>query len=97
MDGANLFPAGTLGRMHEILDRAFELLGADVVLGHAKDLDRDGAAGHIAAGKGVLDYDHYLRLFRKVHFDGPLILHSLEENEVGECVALLRDKLASAG
>ena len=37
MDGANLFPAGTLPRMREILAEAFELLGRDMVIAHAKD------------------------------------------------------------
>lgn len=93
MDGANLFHAGDLPRMHVILGEAFDLLGPDVVLGHAKDLDRDGAAGQLAAGKGVLDYDYYLGLFKKVGFDGPLILHSLTEADVGGCVEFLREKL----
>ena len=93
MDGANLFHAGELARMHEILDEAFELLGPYIVLGHAKDLDRDGEAGQIPAGQGLLDYDHYLALFRQVGFRGPLILHSLQEADVVGCVAFLREKL----
>jgi sugar phosphate isomerase/epimerase len=94
MDGANLFHAGELPRMHEILDEAFELLGPEIVLGHAKDLDRDGEAGQIPAGQGLLDYDHYLALFWKAGFHGPLILHSLEEADVAGSVAMLREKLA---
>ena len=93
MDGANLFHGGELPRMGEILDEAFELLGGEIVLAHAKDLDRDGQAGHVAAGKGLLDYDHYLRLLKQVGFDGPLILHGLAEDEVSECVEFLREKL----
>src|SRR5688572_11773921 len=38
MDGANLFPAGTLPRMREILGEAFDLLGEAIILAHAKDL-----------------------------------------------------------
>ena len=94
MDGANLFHGGELARMDEILAEAFELLGLDIVLAHAKDLDRDGEAGQIAAGRGLLDYDCYLRLFEKVGFHGPLILHSLAESEVAGSVAFLREKLA---
>ncbi len=93
IDGANLFHAGELPRMHEILAEAFELLGEEIVAGHAKDLDRDGQAGHVAAGRGVLDYDCYLGLFRKVAFDGPLILHGLAEADVPDCVEFLREKL----
>jgi sugar phosphate isomerase/epimerase len=89
MDPANLFHAGELPRMHEILDEAFELLGRDLVLAHAKDLTRDGEAGHAAAGQGRLDYNHYLALLRSVGFDGSLILHGLEESQVDRCVAFL--------
>jgi len=92
MDGANIFHAGELQRMREILDEAFELLGKDIAISHAKDLTHDGEAGNVAAGKGVLDYDHYISLLRAVGFNGPLILHGLKEAEVGECVAFLRKK-----
>jgi sugar phosphate isomerase/epimerase len=97
MDGANLFHTGELPRMREILDAAFELLGPDVVLAHAKDLDRDGEAGQVAAGRGLLDYDYYLALLGKIGFTGPLILHSLEESDVPGCVAMLREKLGKKG
>jgi sugar phosphate isomerase/epimerase len=96
IDGANLFHAGELPQMREILDEAFELLGHEIVVAHAKDLDRDGWAGQVPAGRGLLDYDHYLRLLRKVGFDGPLILHSLAEGEVSRCVKFLRERLQAA-
>ena len=93
MDGANLFQAGRLAEMREVLDQAFALLGDQIVIAHAKDLSRDGDAGHEAAGTGLLDYDHYLSLLGTVGFDGPLILHSLNEVQVDTCVAFLKQKL----
>jgi sugar phosphate isomerase/epimerase len=93
MDGASLFHAGELPRMREILDEAFALVGKDISLAHAKDLSRDGEAGHEAAGQGLLDYDHYLALLRRVGYDGPLILHGLTEEQVDACVEFLRGKL----
>jgi hypothetical protein len=30
--------------MRKVLDEAFELLGSDIALAHAKDLDKDGEA-----------------------------------------------------
>jgi sugar phosphate isomerase/epimerase len=95
MDGANLFHAGELPRMREVLHEAFELLGKDIALAHAKDLSRDGEAGHEAAGTGLLDYDHYLALLRSAGYEGPLILHGLTEAQVDGCVAFLRGKLSS--
>jgi sugar phosphate isomerase/epimerase len=93
MDPANLFHAGELPRMREVLDEAFALLGRDVVLAHAKDLSHDGEAGHEAAGRGVLDYDRYLARLKSAGFTGPLILHGLAEGQVGESVAFLRRKM----
>ena len=96
IDPANLFHAGELPRMKEILDEAFALLGRDIVLAHAKDLDHDGEAGHKAAGQGLLDYDRYLALLRKYGFKGPLLLHGLTAGQVPGCMAFLRAKLASS-
>jgi sugar phosphate isomerase/epimerase len=93
MDGANLFYAGELERMHAVLDEAFDLLGKDIVLAHAKDLSHDGDAGHEAAGEGVLDYDHYLPLLHAHGFRGPLILHGLTEGQVAKSVRFLQEKL----
>ncbi|HEU4324730.1 MAG TPA: sugar phosphate isomerase/epimerase [Roseiflexaceae bacterium] len=92
IDGANLFRAGELPRMREVLDEAFVLLGDDIVLAHAKDLRRDGEAGDAAAGTGLLDYDHYLALLRGVGYTGPLILHGLAEGEIAQSVAFLLGK-----
>jgi sugar phosphate isomerase/epimerase len=96
IDGANLFHAGELPRMREILEEAMALLGREIVLAHAKDLSRDGEAGHEAAGTGLLDYDRYLALLRSTGFTGALILHSLKEAQVPGCVTFLRGKLAAA-
>ena len=70
MDPANLFHAGELPRMKEILDEAFALVGKDIVLAHAKDLDHDGEAGHKAAGQGVLDYDRYMACYASMSSKG---------------------------
>jgi sugar phosphate isomerase/epimerase len=94
IDPANIFHAGELPRMKEILDEAFALLGKDIVMAHAKDLDHDGDAGHLAAGQGKLDYDRYLSLLHAYDFKGPLLLHGLSEAQVPGCVAFLREKLA---
>lgn len=96
LDPANLFHSGELPRMNEILDEAFALVGKDIVLAHAKDLDHDGEAGHKPAGHGVLDYPRYLRLLRQYQFEGPLLLHGLTAAQVPGCMAFLRAKLAAS-
>lgn len=93
MDGANIFHTGELAKMRAMLDEAFELLGPDIALAHAKDLIRDGAAGDRAAGSGVLDYGYYLALLERAGYRGPLIMHSLHEDEVARTVAFLEEKM----
>lgn len=93
MDGANIFHKGELPQMRKILDEAFALLGEDIVLAHAKDLDRDGEAGHLAAGTGLLDYDQYLRLLKECGYSGAVVLHGLSEKQVPYCVNFLQEKI----
>lgn len=95
MDGANVFPRGTIHRQREILDDAFDLLGDRIALAHAKDLSRDGEAGHEAAGTGLLDYDYYLYLLRQSGYKGAVVLHSLTPEQVPGCVRFLQEKMRS--
>jgi len=99
MDAANLFdaedPARRLSRSEEVLDEAFELLGEDLVLAHAKDVKGWGEV--VAAGKGDLDYALYLKRLSEAGYGGPLVMHGLAEEEVDSSLAFLRRKLAEVG
>ena len=95
MDAANLFHPGDLPRMNEIMDEAFDLLGGDIALVHAKELGPDGHAGGLSLGTGALDWNRYLSLLRSATFDGPLIMHGFEERAVAASMKFLREKLAS--
>jgi sugar phosphate isomerase/epimerase len=90
IDGANLFHTGKLPHMREILDEAFQLLGDSIRLAHAKDLERDGGDGDLAAGQGVLDFEYYLYLLHEIGFDGSIILHSLSETQLPSSVEHIR-------
>jgi sugar phosphate isomerase/epimerase len=96
MDGANIFQRGQLPNMRKVLDEAFDLLGSDIALAHAKDLDKDGEAGHVAAGRGRLDYGYYMELMGRSGFDGAIILHALKPAEAKERLAFVRS-VAPAG
>ena len=85
MDAANIFGENDLSRMTEVLDEAFELLGEHVAVAHGKDLDHGGDAGHLAAGTGKLDYDHYVKLLCDLPFEVSVILHGLSEDQVAWC------------
>ena len=95
MDGANLLGANQLPQMQQILSKSIDLLAKDIVMVHAKDLAADSAQGHVAAGQGCLDYDHYLACLEKAGFEGPLILHGLSESQVGRSVSFLKSKLCA--
>jgi sugar phosphate isomerase/epimerase len=94
LDAANLFHPGDLPRTAEILDEAFDLLGGDLVLAHAKELAPDGQAGGLALGAGALDWAGYVARLRAVKFAGPFILHGFEERDAAASVKFLRDKVA---
>lgn len=91
-DAANLLQPYTLKMQDQILSSAVGLLGADIVVAHAKDLTSDPCAGHVAAGRGGLDYGLYLSLLKGAGFKGPVILHSLSEEEVPAAVAFLQKR-----
>ena len=95
MDAANLFGEGELPRMAEILDEAFDLLGDHIAIAHGKDLDRDGDAGHLAAGTGKLDYARYVAHLCSLPFEVAVILHGLREDQVAGSVAMLNRHAAA--
>jgi sugar phosphate isomerase/epimerase len=94
-DPANLFEVASLAEQRDIVSRAIDLLADRIVMGHAKDRDASGAFA--TAGKGVLDYPHYLGRLAAAGFDGPLVTHGLAESEAPGVAAFLRRTMAEAG
>jgi sugar phosphate isomerase/epimerase len=88
LDPANIINGRSPAAIPDVIDDAFDLLEAHIVIAHAKD--KDAADGFRAAGTGVLDYPRYLRRLHEMHFDGALVIHSLDEGEVDACVQYLR-------
>lgn len=79
LDPANLLTPVTVSEQRTILDEAFDLLAPDVVVAHAKDLSKNG---DVAAGRGLLDYQHYFELLRKHRLSVPIIVHEVEEPDI---------------
>lgn len=92
VDAANLILPGRLAQQRETLERAFELLGDRLVLAHAKDVLDDGTV--VPAGRGGLDYEHYVSLLRQAGYDGALVLHGLTPDEVPASAAFLAGQLS---
>lgn len=90
MDGANLFRREQVPRMGEVLREAFDALGKDIVLAHAKDFSLGENMAFVAAGEGELDFPLYIRLLKDSGYRGPLILHGLSQAQIEKSVAFLK-------
>lgn len=82
MDGANLFRPEQVSRMYKVLDEAFELLGNDIVIAHAKDFRYTNQISYAAVGEGNMDFGYYVHLLKQYKYDGALIMHGLSESQV---------------
>lgn len=85
IDPANLFHPGETAHREDVLGEAFDLLGGDIMLAHAKDFR-----------EGIVPWAHYIQLLRVNGFAGPLVLHGMPEEEVNNDVAFLRQKMTEA-
>jgi sugar phosphate isomerase/epimerase len=87
LDPANLFEVAPLDRQRDILSQAVDLLADSIVMAHAKD--RDPTGGFATAGKGVVDFPHFLARLRGAGFDGDLVTHGLTAAEAPGVAAFL--------
>ena len=93
IDPANLISQGC--NQKEVLDEAFALLADSIVMAHAKDRNSDFQV--CAAGKGVLDFEYYLRCAKQSGFTGPLVMHGLDEIDLAFSREFLRQTLVNVG
>jgi sugar phosphate isomerase/epimerase len=91
LDPANLFETADLPAQRRIVAEAIDLLGPDIVMCHAKDRAPDGSFA--TAGKGVLDYPHYIARLRAAGFNGDLVTHGLSAGEAPGVARFLRGLL----
>ena len=87
IDPANIVRRDEVHRVGAILQEALAILGPSVVVAHAKDIAHDQTDELSPAGQGLPYIPEYIRLLHQAPFDGPLILHSLHENDVDASVA----------
>ncbi|MCF3642049.1 sugar phosphate isomerase/epimerase [Rhizobium sp. TRM95111] len=92
LDPANLFEVATLEEQRRIVAAAIDLLADRIVMAHAKDRDPDGSFA--TAGKGVLDYEHYIGRLEAIGFDGSLVTHGLAAQEAAGVAGFLKRHLA---
>ncbi len=92
IDPANLFEAATLEQQRDLVSSAIDLLADRLVLAHAKDRTPDGR--FTTAGRGVLDYPHYIERLRSAGFTGCLLTHTLSAHEAGDVARFLSGLLS---
>lgn len=90
LDGANLVEPHDLTNVRSVLQEAFDLLGPDIGLVHAKEIPNHPSSREEAAGAGQLDWDSYFRGLRSIGFGGPIVLHNLAPSQVDDSVRFLR-------
>jgi sugar phosphate isomerase/epimerase len=78
-DAANLLTLSTVECQRSVLAEAFDLLGPDIAVFHAKDL---AVEGDVAAGRGLLDYRLYFELIAGLGAPVPVIIHEVAEDDV---------------
>ena len=76
LDPANLFEVATLADQRDLLSRAVGAAGGPDCDGPCQG-SRCGAGGFATAGKGVVDFPHFLGALRVAGFDGDLVTHGL--------------------
>lgn len=91
LDAANLFEQISLAEQKHLVSQAVESVAEHLVMAHAKDRMADGS--FTTAGKGVLDYSHYLQALSDCGFEGPLVTHGLPAEDAPRVAKFLRKKL----
>ncbi|MEP7453894.1 sugar phosphate isomerase/epimerase [Phyllobacterium sp. SB3] len=94
-DPANLFETEEAPTRRLIVENAIDLLKDRIEIAHAKDRNADG--NFATAGKGVLDYGHYLAALEKAGFEGSLITHGLASGEAEGVAVFLKTTLSKGG
>jgi sugar phosphate isomerase/epimerase len=88
MDAANLLPPESQARQREVVSEAVALLGADLALVHTKDVGPSGEA--VAAGRGVVDFRHFLKQVLASGYRGPLVSHNFPQRDAASVSNYLR-------
>ena len=88
LDPANLAEVTAPSDRRNIIAEAINLLADRIVMAHAKDRNADGSFA--TAGKGVIDFPHFLRELEAAGFNGSLVTHGLADAEAAEVATFLK-------
>ncbi len=86
LDPANIVLSDRTRTPLDVLQEAFEMLGSDIALAHAKDLSPNGQ--FCAAGSGIVPWVEYWTLLDSIGYQGDVIFHTLSEDDVSAALAI---------
>lgn len=89
LDPANLFEISPPDLRNKTIESAIDLLADRIAMTHAKDRYADGSFA--TAGKGVVDFTHFIKHLKTAGFDGDLVTHGLSAEEAASVAAHLKD------
>lgn len=90
LDAANLV-GHQLGDQIAVMDHAAALLGNEIILVHAKDIDAGGKV--VAAGAGAVDLQHFIGLVHRAGYDGAVIAHGFQHGDTKPSAEFLQKLL----
>ena len=91
LDPANMIEDVVPEDHHRTIDQAFDLLGDHLVLAHAKDRFANGQVA--PAGRGVVDWTHFLGCLAAIGFNGALVAHGMSAAEAPAVASFLAGHL----
>ena len=91
LDPANMIEDVAPEDHHRTIDQAFDLLGDHLVLAHAKDRFANGQVA--PAGRGVVDWTHFLGCLAAIGFNGALVAHGMSAAEAPAVASFLAGHL----
>lgn len=93
IDPANLFEVMPLPAQRDLLSHGIDLQADRIQMAHAKGRNLQG--DFATAGKGVVDFPHFLGRLKAAGFQGDLVTHGLAADEAAPVAAYLRQTLAA--
>ena len=95
LDAANLLPSEELSRQAYVVAKATDLLGGDLILVHAKDVDEKGKV--VPAGRGAVDLPNFVKRVRSTGYDGALVGHGFDEPDAPAVAVYLQSLISGIG
>lgn len=95
LDAANLLPSEELSRQADVVAKATDLLGGDLLLVHAKDVDEKGKV--VPAGRGAVDLPNFVKRVRSTGYDGALVGHGFDEPDAPAVAVYLQSLISGIG